>query len=107
MGNDPAMGGPNHVRFSQNFQDTFFCLKITFFGPNFFDLKKTKKKTKTFSNPPPKKNFFDLKKTKKKTKNFSTPPKKNFFSTKKKTFSTPPKKFFLTKKKKKKKKKKS
>merc|ERR1711928_327755 len=81
--NDPALSGPNQVRFSQNFQDTFFYLKITFFDPKNFDLKKTKKKRKLFQ-PPPKKIFFDLKKKKKKKKIFYPPPKKKFFCPKKK-----------------------
>merc|ERR1711895_65587 len=79
----PALSWPNQVRFSQNFQDTFFYLKITFFGPNFFDLKKTKKKRKLFQ-PPPKKFFLPKKKKKKKKKIFSPPPKKIFFVPKKK-----------------------
>merc|ERR1711872_719265 len=78
--NDPALSWPNQVRFSQDFQDTFFYLKLTFFGPNFFDLKKTKKKRKLFQTPPQKK-IFDLKKNKKKTKTFSTPPPKKIFLT--------------------------
>merc|ERR1711942_366187 len=111
--NDPALSWPNQVRFSQNFLDTFFYLKITFFDPKNLTYKKLKKNENFFNPPPKKKNFFDLKKDLKKTKTFSTPPQKNFFrpkkkkKKKKKTFSPPPQKNFFSQKKKKKKKKKS
>merc|ERR1712215_160399 len=78
MGIDPALSWPNQVRFSQNFQDTFFYLKITFLTRKNLTYKKLKK-NENFSNPPPKK-----KKKKKKKKFFTPPPKKKKKKKKKK-----------------------
>merc|ERR1711942_403854 len=90
--NDPALSWPNQVRFSQNFQDTFFYLKITFFDPKNLTYKKLKK-NENFFKPPPKKKFFLTKKNKKKKKIFFRPKKK--LKKKRKLFQPPPKKNFF------------